>query len=186
MKSWTQTLADVLWPATSTSESQSGHSNEQNQGTPLQPSWMANTIRNRGRKRQRKGRRAKGKELSASDSEDLNVTTAESEIAKELGLCALDSWNMNTWHAGAATIYSSSADAVLLQETRTDDIEACQRAEDCGRARGWSAKINKAITTADRGSSAGVAIMTKKHIGMKSNVNELVGKRTGPESVAHG
>ena len=64
----------------------------------------------------------------------------------------------------------------LLQETRLDDVETCLRAEDAARANGWTAKINKAITTQEGGASAGVAIMTKKRIGMKTNMNELIGK----------
>ena len=61
VKSWTQTLADVLWPSATTSEHQSGHNNEQDRDTPLQPSWMANAIRSRGRNRQRKSGGTRGK-----------------------------------------------------------------------------------------------------------------------------
>ena len=107
------------------------------------------------------------------------MTTAGSTLAKELGLCAVDTWNMNTWHAGIAAIASSTADAVLLQETRIVDAEACLRAEDGAHAKCWSMKMNRAITTQEGGASAGVAIMTKRHIGMKSD-HELVAKRHRP------
>ena len=74
-------------------------------------------------------------------SEDTNSSSSESALAKELGLCAIDSWNMNAWHAGIATASKSSADVVLLQEARIDDKETCLRAEDAARANGWAAKI---------------------------------------------
>ena len=84
---------------------------------------------------------------------------------------------MNAWQAGISSIAKTSADSVLLQETRIDDKEACLGAEDSARAKGWSAKINKAVTTQEGGSSAGVGIMTKRHIGMKSDANDLIAQR---------
>ena len=43
---------------------------------------------------------------------------------------AIDSWNLNSWYAGSTAAFQSTADAVLLQETKIDDPEACARAED--------------------------------------------------------
>ena len=175
-RSWTQALAEVIWPAASITSAPNGSDDNGNQGISIQPSWLQSTIQVSNRRISRRGRRRKKIAAAASDLGDSNVTTVDSTLAKELGLCALDSWNMNTWHSGMPTIAESSADVALLQETRVDEAEACLRAEEAARVKGWSAKINKAVTTQEGGSSAGVGIMTERHIGMKSSVNETIKK----------
>ena len=95
----------------------------------------------------------------------LDHTTLDSKLAKNMNLCAIDSWNMNAWLTGKEAASRSSADVIALQETRTANSESRDRQECAKSAQGWNAKINLAVNTEDGGRSAGVAIMAKKHIG---------------------
>ena len=106
-----------------------------------------------------------------------DFTTLGSELAKQMGWCAIDCWNLNAWHAGIASATASTADAMLLQETKLEGDEACRRAEDAMRGKGWNAKLNRAVKTTDGGVSAGVAIMTKRHIGMDPSANDFIKAR---------
>jgi len=46
----------------------------------------------------------------------LNHTTIDSKLAKDMNLCAIDSWNMNAWLTGNEAAARSSADVIALQE----------------------------------------------------------------------
>ena len=99
---------------------------------------------------------------------NLEFTSLESDWAKENEVCAIDSWNLNAWHAGQAQAANSTADVMLVQETRLPEDEQCRRAEDAAKRKGWQATFNAAIRTEKGGSSAGVGILAKKHIGMRA------------------
>ena len=108
--SWRKVLAEVLWPST---------------GEPVDPpvadvghnphNWVARTARVKHASDKKKAKKSSRKVQLLEILEDYNYTTAASTLAKELGLCAIDCWNMNTWHAGADTMHKSTADVQLLQ-----------------------------------------------------------------------
>ena len=124
-----------------------------------QPQWAKRASdQRRGRKRSKLAKSLLCESL-------LNHTTLDSKLAKDMNLCAIDSWNMNAWLTGNEAAARSSADVIALQETRTTDSETRDRQECAKSAQGWNAKINLAVVTEDGGRSAGVAIMAKKHVG---------------------
>ena len=67
----------------------------------------------------------------------------------------------------------SSADVLLLQETKILGTDLCKRAEDAAMRSGWQGTINAANNTDNGGASAGVGILAKKHIGMKYDSIEI-------------
>jgi len=121
------------------------------------------------------GKRNRRKKKTASDgSTILSITTVKDKSARNAGFLTIDSWNMNAWQAGLQAASDSSADIILLQETKVDDTERCRRAEEAAKRLGWQATLSKAVTTSLGGASAGVAIMAKKHIGLRARETSLV------------
>ena len=132
----------------------------------LLPEWITKKTRRRKASNGKRKRTSRGQQIKEANEELKDVTTLKSTLAECAGMCAIDSWNLNGWHAGTATAATSTADAILLQESRLEGDEACRRAEDSMRGQGWNAKINRAVKTQAGGVSAGVAIMAKGHVGM--------------------
>jgi len=135
------------------------------QPTQTQPHWAQHA--SNGKRRASNNR----KEGPCFDDQLLDHTTLDSKLAKNMKLCAIDSWNMNAWSTGNEAAGTSSADCIALQETKTTDKDVRDRQECAKNAQGWNAKINNAVQTEDGGRSSGVAIMIKKHIGMSTNTN---------------
>ena len=65
---------------------------------------------------------------------------------------------------------------MLLQEPRLAEEEQCRRAEDAAKRLGWQARLSPANHTDNGGVSAGVALIVKKHIGMRYD-EEIVKKQ---------
>ena len=130
------------------------------------PQWLLS----RKRRRHKGGKRIRSctsDRNKAPPTTDLNYISCESEWAHDNGHTAIESWNENAWHAGFNSAVKSSADALLMQETRLLEADLCKRAEDAAMRSGWQGTINAANRTDNGGTSAGVGILAKKHIGMK-------------------
>ena len=142
------------------------------------PEWLTKRSRRRHEagKRVRGYRRPKTKEQSKTW---LSSTTLMCKWARDNGILAIDSWNGNTWHSCADRAFKSSADALMTQETKIKDQESCDRAEDAAGRNGWKATFRPANNTAKGGVSAGVGILAKKHVGLRS-YPETIGKQFRP------
>ena len=130
------------------------------------PDWLPR----RTRRRHRDGKRIRDKTRGSKPTPvlgNLCFTTCASTWARDCGLAAIDSWNLNAWHAGSYAAFKSSAETMLMQETKIKDEESCARAEDMASRNGWNAKLNCSATTDMGAASAGIGIMSKKHVGAR-------------------
>ena len=66
---------------------------------------------------------------------------------------------------------TSSADMVALQETRTEE-DATKDAENAARNKGWNLAVGKCDYGDGGGTSAGVAVGCRKHIGLAESCDE--------------
>jgi len=148
-----------------------------NSGRAVEPQdWLVKRANRRNHKGGKRTRRNKKASSGGDSSLLLGETAHTSKAAAALGFFSIDSWNLNSWYAGIDTAAESSAEVMLLQEARIDDVEKCARAEETAKALGWQATISRAVTT-DRGkASAGVAVLAKKHIGLRTSKAPLVSK----------
>ena len=89
------------------------------------------------------------------------------------GLWAIDSANGNSWTGGSKYLETTSADIVLFQETKIRGTDAIQSAEDTALRHGWKVAIAPAASGERGGASAGVAVATRKHLGLSQpDINE--------------
>ena len=124
------------------------------------------------RKRQRQQRRKAG---AATATELPCHSSADCADWRKLGFWAIDTFNPNAWASAESYLSVTSADAALLQETREVSKDKCKKLERGAWARGWSATISLATRTVAGGSSAGVAVLARKGIGLTAGENNVVG-----------
>ena len=90
-KPWLLALQEVIWPTPDAQSAPSDTAPDQTDGNGAPASWIARKARGR---RFTKGRKRKGKRGTidgGTDMSNLNYTTLNSTLAKDLGLCAIDS-----------------------------------------------------------------------------------------------
>ena len=99
--------------------------------------------------------------------QDLQPVTVLADATwRQHGLWAIDTFNPNAWASAKDVMLHSPADILALQEVRVHDEEQCRRLEQAARPCGWTASIAPASRTAAGSSSAGVAILARRGIGM--------------------
>ena len=91
---------------------------------------------------------------------------ADASYHRHTGLWAIDSANGNSWLGGAKYLELTSADIVLIQESKLRGSDAIQSVEDAALNHGWKATLSAATTGERGGASAGVGVAIRKHLGL--------------------
>lgn len=78
----------------------------------------------------------------------------------------MDTINANCCHRAAAYIKSTAADFVVTQEARVQGSQARTQAESAMATAKWKTYIGPCITTEAFGTSSGVAVSCRSHIGL--------------------
>ncbi len=84
---------------------------------------------------------------------------------RRAGYWAVDTVNPNSWKGAMGYLERTAADAVLIQETRRLGAQV-QSAEREAMHNGWRASLRAAEQTEADGTTAGLAIATRRHIGL--------------------
>ena len=97
-----------------------------------------------------------------------HVTTLKEEDGwRKTGLLAIDSLNSNSFHSATTARATSSADALVLQETKVKKAKSDWiRAE--ARKDGWRAEMSAAAPAGGHAASGGVAVLVKSAYGLRT------------------
>ncbi len=111
--------------------------------------------------RQRRARRRR----PSADYVVQEATECGDASWKLAGYWAVDTVNPNSWKGAMGYLERTAADAVLVQETRRHGSQV-QSAEREAMHVGWRASLSTADRTEADGTTAGLAIAVRKHVGL--------------------
>ncbi len=112
----------------------------------------------------RRGRRSKQRK-ALRDYTAPNVTNSDDSHWKAAGLWAVDTVNPNSWTGAMKYLDVTAADAVLIQEARKLAAHKAAAEREAARA-GWRTSITAAEATDAGGTTAGLAVAVRRHIGL--------------------
>jgi exonuclease III len=130
-----------------------------------------------GKRIRKKARRWNALRLQDPDDRRLALACdAACEIGwkppRELGLWSIDTTNPNAWTTGKRQALSrSAADIILMQETKQRLIRIAQAKRQAEHL-GWRAHFGPALVTSAKGTSGGVAVVSRKGLG--STPHEII------------
>jgi hypothetical protein len=124
-----------------------------------------------------RGRRGRLDCIMMNDDADVAMVRQPSEPIHEsvsylddwhvkAGLWAFDTANPNAWHKGKDYLAGTTADIILLQETKVEGGDKLDSAEAAAKSLKWRASIAPCCVTSAGGMSAGVAVAVRQHIGL--------------------